>query len=466
MNFFTKYKPYYKQNLKLALPVILSQMGQITVQLADTAMVGNYGGDDPVPLAAVSFATSVFFIVFITAMGVSFGLTPLVGERYARGEERHASELLQNGAVLFLLVGALATTVLLAIRPMFAYLGELMMGSGGDASISDVVTMALPYYDIIVWSIFPVMIWGTAKQFLEGIGNTRIAMVTIILSNAVNIFLNWVFIFGKCGFEPMGTVGAGWATLIARVVQCVMMIAYFLCAKRFRNYTSGLFKAATIRLRTMWKILKVGAPIAFQMLMEASAFALAGVLVLAFGAEQVSAYQIGVNMMNVTFMIVIAIGSATTIICSHIYGRRNFERLRRSVNAAFQMGLMWNISVALIFVSLRFIIPTFFTANSEVIQLTADMLILIALFQVSDCLQALSISVLRGLQDVKIIMPIVFVSYVIFNIPVGYLLAFEAGFEVMGLVMGFIVGLSTCALLTLLRVRRDIKLFERMSAEI
>ena len=190
MNFFTKYKPYYKQNLKLALPVILSQMGQITVQLADTAMVGNYGGENPVPLAAVSFATSVFFIVFITAMGVSFGLTPLVGERYARGEERHASELLQNGAVLFLLVGALATAMLLAIRPMFAYLGELMMGSGGDASISDVVTMALPYYDIIVWSIFPVMIWGTAKQFLEGIGNTRIAMVTIILSNAVNIFLN------------------------------------------------------------------------------------------------------------------------------------------------------------------------------------------------------------------------------------------------------------------------------------
>ncbi|MBP3318162.1 MAG: MATE family efflux transporter [Alistipes sp.] len=466
MNFFTKYKPYYKQNLKLALPVILSQMGQITVQLADTAMVGNYGGENPVPLAAVSFATSVFFIVFITAMGVSFGLTPLVGERYARGEERHASELLQNGAVLFLLVGALATAMLLAIRPMFAYLGELMMGSGGDASISDVVTMALPYYDIIVWSIFPVMIWGTAKQFLEGIGNTRIAMVTIILSNAVNIFLNWVFIFGKFGFEPMGAVGAGWATLIARVVQCVMMIAYFLCAKRFRNYTSGLFKAATIRLRTMWEILKVGTPIAFQMLMEASAFVLAGVLVLAFGAEQVSAYQIGVNMMNVTFMIVIAIGSATTIICSHIYGRRNFERLRRSVNAAFQMGLMWNISVALIFVSLRFIIPTFFTANSEVIQLTADMLILIALFQVSDCLQALSISVLRGLQDVKIIMPIVFISYVVFNIPVGYLLAFDAGFEVMGLVMGFIVGLSTCALLTLLRVRRDIKLFERMSAEI
>lgn len=461
MNFFTKYKPYYKQNFKLALPVILSQMGQITVQLADTAMVGNYGGENPVPLAAVSFATSIFFIVFITAMGVSFGLTPLVGEHYARDDKRYASELLQNGAVLFLAVAAVATGLLLAIRPLFAYMGELMIGSGSDASISEVIEQALPYYDIIVWSIFPVMIWGTAKQFLEGIGNTRIAMVTIILSNAVNIFLNWVFIFGKFGFEPMGAVGAGWATLIARVVQCVMMIAYFLCAKRFREYTSGLLKLATLRLRTMWAVLKVGVPIAFQMLMEASAFALAGVLVLAFGAEQVSAYQIGVNMMNVTFMIVIAIGSATTIICSHIYGRRNFERLRRSVNAAYQMGLAWNVTVAIIFVALRHAIPTLFTTNSEVIAITADMLVLIAMFQVSDCMQALSISVLRGLQDVKVIMPIVFVSYVVFNIPVGYLLAFEAGMEVMGLIVGFIVGLTICALLTILRVRRDIRVFER-----
>ena len=461
MNFFTKYKPYYKQNLKLALPVIMSQLGQITVQLADTAMVGNYGGDDPVPLAAVSFATSVFFIVFITTIGISFGLTPLVGEHYARGEKQYSSELLQNGAVLFMVVAAAATALLFAIRPLFYYMGEWMIGSGSDASIGSVITMALPYYDIIVWSIIPVMLWGTAKQFLEGIGNTRIAMTTIIISNVLNIFLNWVLIFGKFGFEPMGAVGAGWATLIARVLQCVMMLAYFLTTKRFREYTFNLWSFATLRLRTMWEVLKVGVPIAFQMLMEASAFVLAGIFVLAFGAESASAYQVGINAMNVTFMIVIAIGSATTIICSHIYGSRNFERLRRSVNAAYQMGLALNVTVAIIFIALRHVIPTFFTSNSEVIEITADMLILIALFQVSDCMQALSISVLRGLQDVKIIVPIVFVSYVVFNIPVGYLLAFEAGFEVMGLVMGFIVGLSICALLTVLRVRRDIKIFER-----
>lgn len=459
--FFNTYKSFYKENLKLALPVILSQVGQITVQLADTAMVGRYGGDDPVPLAAVSYATSLFFIVFVTAMGLTFGLTPLVGEHYAKGNKSYVSELLRSGFVLYGIIGAITTLLLFAIRPMFRIMGGMMISSGSDASINEVIDMALPYYDIIIWTIFPIMIWGTAKQFLEGIGNTKVAMVTIIISNVINIFLNWVFIFGHFGFEAMGAVGAGLATLIARVAQCVVMLAYFFYSPKFREYTKGLFRLVTPHFKAMIETLKVGIPISFQMLMEASAFALAGVLVLAFGAHSVSAYQIGTNMMNVTFMIVIAIGSATTILCSHIYGRRNFENLRKTIYASYQMGLMWNITVALLFVLLRNHIPALFTSNQETIELTATMLIFIALFQVSDCLQAISISVLRGLQDVKVIMPIVVISYIIFNIPVGYLLAFNCGFESIGLIIGFIVGLSICATLTILRVRRDINRLER-----
>ncbi len=459
--FFNTYKSFYKENLKLALPVILSQVGQITVQLADTAMVGRYGGDDPVPLAAVSYATSLFFIVFVTVMGLTFGLTPLVGEHFAKGNKSYVKELLRSGFVLFTIIGGLTTILLIAIRPMFRIMGGMMISSGSDASINEVIDMALPYYDIIIWTIFPIMIWGTAKQFLEGIGNTKVAMVTIIISNVINIFLNWVFIFGHFGFEAMGAVGAGLATLIARLAQCVVMLAYFLYSPKFREYTKGLFRLVTPHFKAMIETLKVGIPISFQMLMEASAFALAGVLVLAFGAHSVSAYQIGTNMMNVTFMIVIAIGSATTILCSHIYGRRNFENLRKTIYASYQMGLMWNITVALLFVLLRNHIPALFTSNQETIELTATMLIFIALFQVSDCLQAISISVLRGLQDVKVIMPIVVISYIIFNIPVGYLLAFNCGFESIGLIIGFIVGLSICATLTILRVRRDINRLER-----
>ena len=459
--FFNTYKTYYKENLKLALPVILSQVGQITVQLADTAMVGHYGGDDPVPLAAVSYATSLFFIVFVTAMGLTFGLTPLVGEHYAKGNKSYVGELLRSGFVLYGIIGAITTLLLFAIRPLFRIMGGMMLSSGSDASISDVIDMALPYYDIIVWTIFPIMIWGTIKQFLEGVGNTRIAMVTIIFSNVINIFLNWVLIFGHFGFEAMGALGAGLATLIARVAQCVVMVAYFFYVPKFREYTKQIFTLARLNFKAMISTIKVGIPIAFQMLMEASDFALAGVLVLAFGAHSVSAYQIGTNMMNVTFMIVIAIGSATTILCSHIYGRGDFQNLRKTVYASYQMGLMWNVSVAILFVLLRNHIPALFTSNEQTIELTATMLIFIALFQVSDCLQALSISILRGLQDVKVIMPIVVISYIVFNIPVGYLLAFKCGLESIGLIIGFIVGLSICAVLTILRVRRDINRWER-----
>jgi MATE family multidrug resistance protein len=339
-------------------------------------------------------------------------------------------------------------------------MGELMIGQGGDGSIGAVVDMALPYYSTLIWSMLPIMLWATAKQFLEGVGNTRIAMYTIIASNLLNIFLNWVFIFGNLGFEPMGALGAGYATLISRVVQCVMLVGYFLYTPSFRCYTRDLFRRRMINLKSISELLRVGVPISFHMLMESSAFVVAGIMVLAFGAASASAYQIGVNMMNVTFMIVIAIGSATTILTSHIYGRQSFERLRPTVNAAYQMGLVWNVTVALIFIALRFVIPTLFTTNADVIRITASMLIFIALFQVSDCLQAISISILRGLQDVKVIIPIVFLSYVVINIPAGYLMAFRFGMEANGLIIGFIIGLSSCALMTMVRVRRDVKQLE------
>jgi MATE family multidrug resistance protein len=304
------------------------------------------------------------------------------------------------------------------------------------------------------------MIWGSVKQFLEGVGNTRIAMTTIISANALNILLNYLLIFGKWGFPEMGAVGAGYATLISRIFQCTMLVGYFFLTPRFKQYTQHLFEFSKLSLKATLNILKVGVPIAFQMVMEASAFVVAGVLVLAFGAASVSAYQIGVNMMNVTFMIVVAIGSATTILCSYIYGRKTYQRLRYTVTASYQMGLMWNLTVATLFVLLRYQIPALFTSNTEVIEVTANMLIFIALFQISDCLQAISISILRGLQDVKIIMPIVVLSYVVINIPAGYFLAFNCGMEAGGLIVGFIIGLSTCALLTSLRVRRNIRKME------
>ena len=429
-----KYIPYYKDNLRLALPVILSQVGQITVQLADTAMVGWYGGDDPTPLAAVSFGTSVFYIIFITAMGLAFGLTPLVGEHFARGDERRASHLLLNGIVLFALTGIITSGILIAVRPLMRWMGTVMIGSGGDASVSEVIEAALPYYDTLIWGMIPIIRFCTFKQFL----------------------------FGKFGMEPMGAVGAGIATFVARCCMCLMIGGYVLFSPRFRHFIQA-FDRTAIRLRTMWEILKVGIPIGFHMFMEASAFVVTNILVLSFGAYAISAYQICTNMMQTTFMIVVAIGSANTILCSHIFGRGDFHRLRLTVYSAYHLGLVWCITAAICFVAFRYTIPAFFSSNEQVIRLTGTLLIYISLFQIPDCLQTLSISAMRGLQDVRVIMPIVFVSYVLINIPAGYFFAFQCGFEAKGLILGLITGLTCCAALTICRLRRDMASLEKKS---
>lgn len=461
MGLLKQYTPFYKANLRLAFPVILSQIGQITVQLADTAMVGHYGGEDPIPLAAVSFGSSLFFLVFIAAMGISFGLTPLVGEHFAKKNSGHCKTLLQNGIVLYGIIGILTTFILMAIRPTIGLIGQFMIQDSGDNSINEVITMSLPYYDTLVWGMFPMMIFYAIKQFLEGVGNTRIAMVVIIVSNALNVFLNWVFIFGRLGFDEMGAVGAGWATLISRVVMCLSICLYFFLTPQFKSFTKGILSRSLLRLRICWSLLKIGIPIAFQMFMESLAFVAANIVVLIFGATAVSAYQIGTNMMNLTFMIVIAIGSATTILCSHIYGRRDFENLRKTTRAAYQMGLCWVLSVATMYVIFRTAIPALFTTNQQVIELASGMLVVIALFQVSDCLQALSISILRGLQDVKIIIPIVFLAYLVITIPAGWLFAFKLGMGPIGLIVALTLGLSTVALCTILRANRTIKRLEK-----
>ena len=224
-----QYIPYYKRLLTLALPVVVAQAGQLTTQFADSAMVGQYGGEDPVPLAAVSLGSSLFLLIYLAAMGLAMSITPLVGEHYARGNRRKVGHLFLNGIVYSIAIGIVATAIAVALRPFIGVLGEWM--STPNVNVEAVAEMALPYYDMLVWSIMPLMIFLAIKQFLEGLGNTKIAMWITLLSNIANVALNYIFIFGKCGLEPMGAEGAGLATLIARTGQmCAIIAVFFICA--------------------------------------------------------------------------------------------------------------------------------------------------------------------------------------------------------------------------------------------
>jgi MATE family multidrug resistance protein len=286
-------------------------------------------------------------------------------------------------------------------------------------------------------------------------------MWVMIGGNVVNIIGNYLLIFGKCGLEPMGAEGAGLATLISRVGQMGAIIAVFFLWKRLRIYRT-FFSSKALSFNYISSLLKIGFPISFQMILESAAFILTSILALSFGKVAAGSMQVAFSIANVAWMITVAIGSAATILVSHIHGNRHTEELRPTVAATYHLGLLWATLMAIIFVALRQPIAAIFTDNTEVIALTAELMLLIAIYQFSDAIQGLSISMMRGIQDVKIIMPIVLCSYLVLNIPTGIILAYSFDMGCRGLVIGLIVGLSSAALLTSLRLRKKVSQAEKM----
>ena len=443
---FSIYREQYRQNLRLALPVVLTQLGQILTQFADNLMVGRYGGNDPTPLAAVSFGGSVFFILFIASIGIALGMTPLVGERYIQGDRAQASKLLQNGILFYGVLGMAMSALQYAAIPLLYALNQP----------ADVVDMAIPYYKMLVYSMPAVMLFFAFKQFLEGVGNTRAEMYATIIANAANIAFNWLFIYGRCGMPEMGAEGAGLGTLLARVIGLLIMIGYFCAGSRYRLYFRG-FSWRGFSWRTIRELFHMGGPISLQMFLESSAFVGTGIMMGWFNKQALSANQIAMTIGNCAFMIVMSIGAATTIRVSHCYGARNIGELSLAAKASYHLVLAWNALAALLFISLRHVIPTLFTSNPEVITITSRLLVLAALYQLSDGVQNVSVGILRGIQDVKIIMPIAFVAYWLLNLPVGYLLGFTLGMGPSGLFLGFTFGLSAAAVLLILRIRHSVR---------
>lgn len=443
---FSKYKAQYKANLRLAFPIILTQLGQILTQVADNIMVGQYGGDDPTPLAAVSFGGAVFFILFIAAVGITFGMTPLVGELYAQGDRQKSAALLQNGILFYTLLGFIMAAAQYAVIPLLPYCGQP----------AEVVAMAIPYYRMLLYSMPFIMLFFAFKQFLEGVGNTKVEMVVTIFTNLTNIGFNYMFIYGNLGFPEMGAEGAGLGTLLSRMMAPVLIIAYFYSRDRYRPYLDG-FSPLKYSWAIIRKLLQMGVPIASQMFMEASAFVGTGIMMGWLGTVTMSANQITTTLGNCAFMIVMSIGAATTIRVSHCYGSHNIGGLSLAAKASYHLALAWNIIAAIGFITLRHYIPMLFTTNTEVAAIASDLLIFVALFQLSDGFQNVSVGILRGIQDVKIIMPIAFISYWVLNLPVGYLLGFKFGMGAEGLILGFTFGLTTAGILLVFRIRRSIR---------
>ncbi len=446
ISFFAKYKEQYRQNLILAFPVVLTQLGQILTQVVDNLMIGNYGGDAPEPLAAVSFGGSVYMLLFLASIGMALGLTPLIGELYVQDDRKRSAALLQNGTLFYILLGILVSAFQFATIPFLYRLGQPV----------EVVDMAIPYYRMLIMSMPFVMVFFVFKQFLEGVGNTKAELAVTVAANLANCIFNYIFIYGHFGFREMGVEGAGLGTLLARIIGSILITAYFVWRTDYRAYLK-LFAVRLFSLRDIRRLLCMGLPISTQMFLESSAFIGTSIMMGWFGKEAISANQIAGTLSNSTFMIVLSIGAATTIRTSHCYGRRDTGELGLAVKASYHLVLAWNVMAAIMFISLCRFLPTLFTTNAEVINIASTLFVFTAFYQLSDGVQNVSVGVLRGIQDVKIIMPIAFTAYWLLNLPVGYLFAFTLDMGPQGLYLGFVAGLSVAAVLLIFRIRRRIK---------
>lgn len=431
------YKPFYIRNLKIAVPAILSQLGQGIVMLADSIMVGSLGTNE---LAAVSFAGAIVVVGYLFVLGVTFGSTPLVGRYYSGGRHARAASLFQNSILLDMAVAFLVCGIL--------YLLSFYLDRMGQAP--EVSRISRPYYLWLVASLPPLFVFQAFKQFMEGLGNTKIAMVITLVSNAMNIVLNYLLIYGKLGFPEMGVVGAGMATFFSRLAMPIIFYAVFYYKRSLFRYFR-FFGMRVFSLSEQYELGKLGFPIGFQMLVETSTFALSAVIVGWFGAVSLASHQIAMNLSSLTFMMASGISSATTIRVSHQMGVRDYHSMRKAGFASMHLCAFENVVCSVLMVLFRRQIPLLFTSDPLVVDLSATLLVMCAIYQIADGLQVVALGGLRGMSDVKEPMRISVVCYILVSLPVAYICGVLLDWGATGVWMGFIVSLNLAAVLLIRR---------------
>jgi len=438
-----RYFPYYKRNLRLALPVVLSQIGQVTVMLVDNMMVGHVGTTE---LAASAFANNVFMVGMYFGMGITYGLTPLTGNAFGNSKLKNVAAWLKNGLATHIVVAVILTAIMFAVYFTLPFMGQP----------ENVLLEAKPYYLLLCASYFSFMLFFSFKQFFEGIGNTKIAMHITLVSNVINVVINYVLIFGKFGFPEMGLIGAGIGTLISRVVMPLMYVFFILQYSRFKRYFI-LARLQPLVKHKIKSVLKIGIPIGFQLIVEVVTFGSGAIIMGWIGEIPLAAHQVAIGLAGFTYMISLGVSQATTIRISHQMGLKDYDALQKAAFASTHLVLFFMLVMGIIFISFRNFLPLLFTEDPEVILIASQLLIVAAIFQLFDGLQVIMLSTLRGMSDVNIPMFFAFLAYLVIGIPTSYLFAFVFEVGPSGIWLGYLVGLGTAGILFYFRFRYNLR---------
>jgi len=370
----------------------------------------------------------------------------LVGQSLNSQNPNNTGSWFRNGVLVnftasLLLCAAMSSVVLFMNR----------MGQSDE-----VVQMAISYYLIQVSSLIPLILFFSFKQFFEGIGNTKIAMSITIAANLLNIGLNYILIYGKFGFPSLGLNGAGYATLISRLIMPVIFIVVMLKRPKFRVYLTEAIHSRLEKLKIK-RLVSIGMSIGMQMVIEILAFSIGAIMLGWISKESLAGHQVAISMAGMTYMISFGLASGTTIRVSHKFGEHDLKEVKHAVYASLHIVIAFMSMMGILFVLLRNQVPLLFTSDPAVIKVAGGLLVVGAFFQVFDGIQVVLLGALRGIADVRIPMFMAFFSYIVVSLPVSYLLAFVFNFGYSGVWIGFVFGLSTAAVLFGLRLRKQLK---------
>lgn len=433
---------YTKRLFTLALPVMLTQVGQVSVNLFDNIIVGKLLGADA--LASVSLANSVFFSVFVLAIGFSLAIPPLVSEAHAQEDHDRINRIFRHGFVLNLSIGILLILLMFLAMPLLYHMDQ------PPKILPDTVT----YLSIVIISIFPLMIFQTMREVSEGLGYTIGVTIATIIANVLNIVLDYVFIKGIWGFPEMGVAGSAYATLIARIFMVASIFFSLKYSKTTQRYINEFSLKLELFQKSMFrKLIKLGFPTAMQMFFEVTAFAAAAFICGMVSANDIASHQIALSMASFTFNLCIGFSIATTVMIGNRFGERNFVELRETGINNLKIVFIFMLICGAVLILGRHILPTFFTKKEdiEVMALASQLLIIAALFQLSDGIQVVTLGILRGIQDVKTPSFYTFIAYWIITIPLGYLLCYVLEMGAFGMWIALGLGLSISAVLLVAR---------------
>ena len=434
------FKSILKRLLVLAGPIVIGQLGVVLVSFADTFMIGHYGVKE---LAAASFVNNLTMLLVVTGLGFSLGLTPLVSEAEGRADRKLAGALLRNGLKSNAVLAALVFIVMVVL-----YLNLDNMGQP-----EELLPLIKPYYIVVSVSILCTYFFNAFKQFTDGLTKTKVSMTVIIASNVMNIIGNYVLIYGKAGFPEMGLLGAGISTLAARIFTVAAMAGYVFFNKRMKEYVAGFRSKAESR-GLLGKVTRLGIPIGLQMGMETASFSLVVILVGKLGTTELAAHQVMVTISQICYMLYIAVASASAIMISSFSGRKMFREISLTSRAAYVSVLGLTVICAGSVILFLRPLSSLFTESGIVTDMVATIALPFLLYQFGDGLQIAYANALRGLQKVKPILPIAFVSYFIISIPASYVFAFPLGMELPGIWYGFPISLTFAGIFYYLTYRK------------